>query len=320
MSGRQRRAVMLMGPTASGKSSLAMKLAERLPVEIISVDSAQVYRGLDIGTAKPTIGERDRVPHHLIDIRDPADAYSAGEFRRDALRLIDDILARGRLPLLVGGTMLYFRALTQGLAELPVADDSLRRDIAAEAASIGWPAMHQRLAAIDADAASRIDVGDAQRIQRAIEVHALTGEKISVLQQETRRPADIDWLRFALWPDDREELNARIEMRFDRMISEGLVDEVRALHTRPDLHPELPAIRAVGYRQLWVCCDGKSDLDGAVAEAKTATRRLAKRQMTWLRAEKDLRRLGPLESRNAGPISRVIERWLENEGQRATLC
>lgn len=314
------RAVLLMGPTASGKSSLAMKFAETTAIEIISVDSAQVYRGLDIGTAKPSVSEQRQVPHHLIDIRDPADAYSAGEFRRDALQLIGEILERQRLPVLVGGTMLYFRALTQGLADLPEADDKLRRQLDDEAERIGWPAMHRRLASVDPEAASKIQPGDAQRIQRALEVFSLSGEPLSALQKRTVKTSEVDFLPIALWPADRDQHHRRIEKRFAQMMRDGFADEVRALHEREDLSPGLPAIRAVGYRQLWDHFDGISDLDSAIAQALIATRRLAKRQLTWLRSESDIRRLSSLDSEDVGPISEIVACWRENGGESPTLC
>lgn len=279
-------AILLMGPTASGKTGLAIELARTLPVEIVSVDSALVYRGMDIGTAKPSRELRAEIPHHLVDLVDPAESYSAGRFRREALAVMDDIRARDRIPLLVGGTMMYFRALQRGLAELPPASPALRAELDREAATLGWPALHARLAAVDPVAAARIQPADSQRIQRALEVWQLAGRPLSELQAAGENPLE-GWrlLKLALAPPDRRELHARIERRFREMMAAGFLAEVERLHARGDLHAGLPSIRAVGYRQLWAAVAGACDLDRAVADAITATRRLAKRQMTWLRAE-----------------------------------
>ncbi|MGH8230902.1 MAG: tRNA (adenosine(37)-N6)-dimethylallyltransferase MiaA [Steroidobacteraceae bacterium] len=282
--------LVLTGPTGSGKSALALQLAESLqsdlPVEIISVDSVLVYRGMDIGSAKPSSQARARVPHHLIDIRDPAQSYSAGEFVRDARALISELQLRGRLPLLVGGTMLYLRALYHGLATLPGACAALRRELDARAASVGWPTLHAELTGIDPAAAARIDRNDAQRIQRALEVHRLTGVPISRWQHRSRGAAEeFLWLRYALLPTDRAAWKRRLAQRFDAMLQAGLVEEVRALHARADLNENTPALRAVGYRQLWQYCAGKCSLDEAIRLAVTATSQLAKRQLTWLRRE-----------------------------------
>jgi tRNA dimethylallyltransferase len=297
--------VLLMGPTCSGKSGLGLRLAREFPLEIISVDSALVYRGMDIGTAKPGPAERAAVPHHLIDICDPAEPYSAGRFLRDATELIGAIRGRGRIPLLVGGTMLYFRALTRGLAPLPEADPGLRERIDRRAASLGWPALHAELAARDPQAAARIRPNDAQRIQRALEVLELTGEPLSRLQQAAR-PADYRLARFALLPCSREELYRRIDTRLEAMLAAGLLEEVRRLHARGDLDPELPSLRAVGYRQLWAHVAGEVDLGTAVAGAGRATRNLAKRQMTWLRSETGLSWIRGLEDQELGPIREVL--------------
>ncbi|CAG4886527.1 tRNA (adenosine(37)-N6)-dimethylallyltransferase MiaA [Paraburkholderia saeva] len=278
----------LLGPTASGKTAAALAFAARHPVEIISVDSALVYRGMDIGTAKPNAEERALAPHHLIDIVDPADAYSAADFRTDALRLAGEIAARGRVPLLVGGTMLYYKALTQGLNDLPAADPDVRATLDADAAREGWPALHARLAAVDPVTAARLAPNDSQRIQRALEVYLLTGQAMSTLLEA---PARIDeaaclW-RFtpiALEPSDRGVLHARIEKRFDAMLAAGLVDEVRRLRERDDLHPDLPSMRCVGYRQVWEYLDGETDYDTMRDKGVFATRQLCKRQLTWLRA------------------------------------
>ena len=282
-------AVALAGPTASGKSALALALAARFPVEIVSVDSAQVYRGLDIGTAKPPPEVRARVPHHLVDVCDPAEPYSAARFREDALRAIRAIRARGRIPLLVGGTMLYFRALEQGLAPLPGADPAVRAELEAEARRRGWPALHAELARVDPEAARRIHPNDPQRIQRALEVHRLTGRPLTELQRAGARRRRLRLHKAALMPLGRERLRARIAERFDRMLAEGLVEEVARLRARSDLHPGLPAIKAVGYRQVWRHLAGELSYGEMRAQAIMATRQLAKRQLTWLRADGALR-------------------------------
>jgi tRNA dimethylallyltransferase len=280
----RRRAILLMGPTGSGKSDIAMRLAGQLSLDIISVDSALVYRGMDIGTAKPDAAARARIAHHLIDIRDPAESYSAGEFTRDALRAMQDIWRRGRQPLLVGGTMLYFHALSFGLAELPEADLDVRADIERQAASSGWAAVHRELERVDPAAAARIHVNDPQRIQRALEVYRLTGQTITRLQQKrVSEFADVDVTEFALAPLERRELHTRIELRFGAMLEAGLLAEVRALFERSDLSAEHPSMRAVGYRQLWRHLAGQCALDEAKIQAIAATRQLAKRQLTWLR-------------------------------------
>jgi tRNA dimethylallyltransferase len=288
------RALILTGPTGSGKSAWAMRLAAELPIEIISVDSAQVYRGLDIGTAKPSAAERSRVPHHLLDQRDPAERYSAGEFVADATLKLREIHARGRLPVLVGGTLLYLRALLRGIAPLPSASPELRARIDAEARERGWRALHAELQAVDARAAARIHPNDPQRIQRALEVYRLTGRGISDWQANTPAPlAGVQWMRFALIPGDRAALAQRLAGRFDAMLAAGFVAEVRALYQRGDLHAELPAIRAVGYRQLWDFCAGRCELARATQLAVTATAQLAKRQFTWLRSEPGFQGLDP---------------------------
>ena len=279
-------AILLAGPTASGKTGLAVSLVERLGLEIVSVDSAMVYRGLDIGTAKPDATTLGRAPHRLIDIRDPDEAYSAAEFRADALEAMREITARGRVPLLVGGTMLYFRALVQGLSNLPPADPEVRKRLADEAACMGWDALHDRLATVDPVAARRIHPNDPQRIQRALEVHELTGRAMSeLLNGQATAPLPWRVVRLALTFADRSLLHERIGRRFDEMMAAGFLDEVEGLFGRPGLSSDLPAIRAVGYRQLWQHLEGRWGLDEAVEKAKTATRQLAKRQMTWLRGE-----------------------------------
>jgi tRNA dimethylallyltransferase len=287
-------AIFLMGPTASGKTALACELADRFPLQLISVDSALVYRGLDIGSAKPDAPTLQRYPHALIDIRDPAEPYSAADFAVDALAAMQRITAQGRVPLLVGGTGLYFRALQQGLSALPEAQPELRARLRAEAAIDGWPALHQRLAALDPAAAARIGSNDAQRIQRALEVIELTGRPLSE-QQGASRNRRFPWrvLKLALLPGDRAPLHARIARRFDAMLEGGFLDEVRALKARGDLHADLPAIRAVGYRQAWDCLEGTGDLSQLRDRGIFATRQLAKRQITWLRGELDARVFDP---------------------------
>ena len=279
--------VMLLGPTASGKSAVAMALAERFPVEIVSVDSAQVYRLLEIGTAKPSRAERARVPHHLIDIVDPEDSYSAARFAADAHRLVTEISARGRLPLLVGGTMLYAKALREGLHELPPASAELRAELDREAEQIGWPALHTRLAGVDPATAARLAPGDSQRIQRALEVYLLTGQPLShwIAQQRSDAAPPLEALRISLEPSDRSVLHARIETRFRAMLAAGLIDEVKQLRERPTLHSELPALRSVGYRQVWAWLDQPGPMEALANAGIAATRQLAKRQLTWLRSD-----------------------------------
>jgi tRNA dimethylallyltransferase len=282
-------AILLMGPTASGKSALAAALAQHFPVEIVSVDSAQIYRGMDIGTAKPSVAERRSVPHHLIDIVDPTGSYSAAQFRRDAVRLILEITARGRIPLLVGGTMLYFKALREGLSELPESDAALRARIDAEAAERGWPALHAELAKVDAPTAARLKPSDAQRIQRALEIYRVTGKPMSQLLGRTKRALPFRLLELALVPSDRTGLHRRIESRFDAMLERGLVGELRALRERHTLRPGLPSMRCVGYRQAWQHLEGEFGRDELRDRGIFATRQLAKRQLTWLRAMKTVR-------------------------------
>ena len=277
-------AIALLGPTASGKTAVSLALADSLPVEIISVDSALVYRDMDIGTAKPEAAERARCPHHLIDIISPEERYSAASFRQDACRLMREITARGRIPLLAGGTMLYFKALQEGLSELPQADAGLRHEIDREAARRGWPALHAELARLDPQAAARLEPGDAQRIQRALEIVRLTGEPLAA-SYARREPATLPCrlLPIALAPSDRSVLHARIEQRFEAMLDAGLVDELRSLRSRYALTPEMPSMRCVGYRQAWAHLDGRLDLGQLRATGVAATRQLAKRQLTWQR-------------------------------------
>ena len=280
--------IFLMGPTASGKTGLAIELVERLPVEIISVDSAMVYKGMDIGTAKPSPEELQRAPHRLIDFVDPSDAYSAARFAADARKEIEAVHTAGRIPLLVGGTMLYFRALQQGLSLLPEADVAIREALTAQAQQLGWAAMHARLAAIDAEAAARIHPNDAQRIQRALEVVEITGSGPSAWHGQGRQVLPWRVAKLALSGGSREERRERIAIRFETMMAQGFLEEVRALYERGDLSPDCPALRAVGYRQLYRHLTGEWSLEQAVEKGITATHQLAKRQMTWLRSEAGL--------------------------------
>jgi tRNA dimethylallyltransferase len=299
-------AVLLLGPTASGKSALALALAQALPIEIVSVDSAQVYRGMDIGTAKPSAAERAAVAHHLIDLRDPAEPYSAAEFVRDATVAIAAIRARGRLPLVVGGTMLYARALRSGLSDLPPADPEVRARLSARAQSEGWAALHAELARIDPVTAARLPPGDSQRIQRALEVAELTGVPLSQLQGRPR-PAALALHTIALLPLERSTLHARITQRFDAMLAAGFIDEVRALMARGDLHPDLPSQRSVGYRQAWDLLLGRSDAPAFRQAALQATRQLAKRQMTWLRSMHDAQVLDPFADGTPAAVRAAVE-------------
>ncbi len=279
-------AIALMGPTASGKTRLAIELALALDGEVISVDSALVYRGMDIGTAKPDREERRGVPHHLIDILDPAEAYSTGRFREDALALMHEITGRGKLPILAGGTMLYFNALFHGLSDLPSADPEIRRQLDEEAGVRGWPALHAELARVDPDAAARIHPNDPQRIHRALEVYRITGVPLTVLCAEAKAPPPpFDLAKLVVAPADRAALHERIRRRFLAMIERGLVEEVRTLYERGDLHAELPSIRAVGYRQVWAYLAGEYGWDTMAERGVIATRQFAKRQFTWLRRE-----------------------------------
>ncbi len=279
----------LMGPTASGKTALAVELVQRAPVEIISVDSGMVYRGMDIGTAKPDAATLALAPHHLIDVREPSDPYSAADFRSDALACIAAIQARGHQPLLVGGSMLYFKVLRDGLTELPPADAALRAELEAEAAAQGWPALHARLAQVDAATAARLQTSDSQRIQRALEVYQLTGEPLSAWHARTRSQGLPFRLRqFALWPQDRDALHARIAQRLAQMWAQGLVEEVQALLARAPASADLPAWRSVGYRQVLAHLQGAYDRVELEERALFATRQLAKRQLTWLRGFDDI--------------------------------
>lgn len=311
-------AIAVMGPTASGKTAFAIELARRHGGEIVSVDSALVYRGLDIGAAKPDLVERDGVPHHLIDVREPWQPYSAAEFAVDARAAIDGILARGGLPVLAGGTGLYFRALLRGLAPMPEADPAMRDSIAAEAAGRGWGALHADLARVDPAAAARIRPGDAQRIQRALEVFRLSGRPISAWQRDPPPPRlPLRVLRVVLAPAGRAALHERIARRFDAMLAAGFLDEVRGLRALPALrdHPaplDLPALRAVGYRQAWEHLDGAFGFDGLRDRGVFATRQLAKRQLTWLRGELDACWFDP--ERDGDQLAEAVSRFLGRSG------
>ncbi len=280
--------LFLMGPTASGKTDLAIALRQHLPVELISVDSALVYRGLDIGSAKPSAEEQALAPHRLLDVRDPSEPYSASDFREDALREIDDIIQQGKIPLLVGGTMMYFKALLEGFADLPAADQAVRKQIETDANQYGWPYMHEQLRAVDPECADTIHPNHSQRISRALEVYRVSGQTMSALRAEQDRQADdlttrYRVVQFAITPHDRSVLHERIARRFHNMIDEGFIDEVQGLHQRGDLHADLPAIRAVGYRQVWQYLEGELERDEMIERGIIATRQLAKRQLTWLR-------------------------------------
>jgi len=285
----------LMGPTATGKTELAIELVGQLPVDIISVDSVMVYRGMDIGTAKPDAATLKVAPHRLIDIRDPADPYSAAQFRDDARQQIKAIQAAGRIPLLVGGTMLYFRALLQGLSVLPMADQSVRARLLAEAEALGWGALHRRLMKVDPEAAARIHKNDSQRLQRALEVYELTGQPLSRLQKRTEGGLDDTYriIKIILMPEDRKILHTRIEQRFQQMLKQGFIEEVEGFYARKELNENLPAMRSVGYRQVWQYLDGESGKAQLLEKGVAATRQLAKRQITWLRSEKDAFELDP---------------------------
>ena len=304
-------AIFLMGPTASGKTTQAVALVKHFPMEIISVDSALVYRGLDIGTAKPTAEVLRAAPHHLIDIRDPSEPYSAAEFRHDALEIMADITARKRVPLLVGGTFLYFRALQQGLSDMPAADPETRAQLEADLQRDGLPAMHQRLQSVDPSAASRIHATDPQRILRALEVYLLTGQSMSALHAQGRGEAlPYRVLKLALMPTERAALHARIEQRLALMLASGFEAEVRDLLQRGDLTPELPALRAVGYRQMWACLSENEDCGDVAQKILVATRQYARRQLTWLRGEADVEYFACDEEHVAERVKQRLAEWL----------
>ncbi len=292
-----------MGPTASGKTEVAIELCRRRALDVISVDSALVYRGMDIGTAKPDEATLSETPHRLVDIRNPEDAYSAGDFVRDARDAMDAIFEAGRTPLLVGGTMMYFRALTAGMAELPPADPAIRASIDTEAAELGWPALHEQLQRCDPAAAVRINPNDSQRIQRALEVYRLSGRPLSAWQESTPVSGDVRFEKLALRVEPRSVLHERIARRLERMLDAGFLDEVRRLMQRPGLHRDSPAMRAVGYRQFWAHLAGECSLGEARRRALAATRQLAKRQITWLRSENGLNSFNALDSAVADAIS-----------------
>ncbi len=302
-----------MGPTASGKTEVAVSLCKRFPFDIISVDSALVYRGMDIGTAKPDAETLARTPHRLIDIREPEDSYSAGDFVRDAGGEMESIFAAGRVPLLVGGTMMYFRALLHGIAELPSAEPEIRAAIDAEAEKMGWPAMHGQLRKVDPEAAARIEPNDRQRIQRALEVHRTSGRPLSEWQDEADQGGvpDVRYLKLALQPATREILHARIEDRLNLMLNNEFLEEVKKLRERQGLTADHPSMRSVGYRQLWEHLDGQTSLERARDKALYATRQLAKRQITWLRSERGLKSFDPLEPGVIDAISRCLVKFFD---------
>jgi tRNA dimethylallyltransferase len=305
-------AILLMGPTGAGKTDLAVGLAERFPLEIVSVDAAMVYRGMDIGTAKPSRELLVRAPHHLVDLIDPVESYSAARFLTDADAAMKAIRARGRTPLFVGGTMLYFRALQSGLARLPAADPAIRQRIEERAGVTGWPALHAELARLDPVAAARIRPNDRQRIQRALEVIERTGRPLSAQLAENLRGATrSEYLRLVLAPADRAALAQRIAERFDAMLRQGLLDELRALRARGDLHAELPAMRLIGYRQLWSHLEGGASLAESVEKAVIATRQLARRQLTWLRAEPGAEWFDAFDSGTPERIAARVAEWLQ---------
>jgi tRNA dimethylallyltransferase len=281
-------ALLLMGPTASGKSALAVQLAQKLDTEIISVDSALVFKEMNIGTAKPTLEEQGGIKHHLIDIIDPSESFSTGQFRKQALELMADITARGKIPILVGGTMLYFKALTQGMAELPQANPDIRNQLDHDLETLGKQVLHQRLMKIDPESAARIHPNDPQRVQRALEVYEISGKPLSLFFKESQHNALLyRTLKIIIAPEDRKQLHDIIAQRFRKMLEKGLIAEVEKLYQRPDLDESLPAIRAVGYRQVWSYLKGEDDLSAMTEKAIIATRQLAKRQFTWLRKETD---------------------------------
>jgi tRNA dimethylallyltransferase len=314
MISRQPPAIFLMGPTAAGKTALAMALCEYFPLDVVSVDSSQVYRGMDIGTAKPSREELERVPHRLIDIRDPSEPYSAAEFREDALREMDDITRRGRVPLLVGGTLFYFRTLEQGLSHLPAAVPELRARLEREARAVGWPALHEQLERIDPVTAARIGRNDRQRIQRALEIYQSTGIPPSELNRQPRAALPYRPIRLMVCPPDRAVLHGRIEQRYHAMIEAGFMAEVEALFRRGDLGPDLPSMRTVGYRQAWLYLSGKINYYEMVQKAIEATRQFAKRQLTWLRSERNLAWVDRPGLEALRESREVISHGLANEG------
>lgn len=280
--------ITLMGPTAAGKTALAIELCQHLDTQVISVDSALVYKGMNIGTAKPDAEELSLAPHHLIDMLDPLETYSVADFRRDAIEKIEQLHQQGKVPILVGGTMMYFKGLIEGLSPLPEADATIRQELEAQAQRIGWAGLHEQLATVDPDAAAKISENDSQRINRALEVYRLTGQTMTVLQRQKQPLLPYQFHQFAIAPTDRKVLHDRIEKRFNIMLDQGFKNEVSALYQRGDLHPDLPSIRCVGYRQMWEHLAGNCDHDEMVFKGIAATRQLAKRQLTWLRSWPDV--------------------------------
>ncbi|AUI67198.1 tRNA (adenosine(37)-N6)-dimethylallyltransferase MiaA [Glaesserella australis] len=304
-------AIFLMGPTASGKTDLAISLRQQLPVEVLSVDSALIYKGMDIGTAKPSKEELELAPHRLIDILDPAESYSVMNFREDALREMAEITAQGKIPLLVGGTMLYYKSLLDGLSPLPSADPTVRAEIEAKAEQIGWNGLHQELSQIDPISAERINPNDSQRINRALEVFYISGKTMTELTAQQGEAIPYDILQFAIAPQDRTVLHQRIEQRFHKMIDLGFEQEVRTLYERGDLNADLPSIRCVGYRQMWEYLAGEVSLDEAIYKGICATRQLAKRQITWLRGwTSEVEWLDSLEPKRS--YTKMIEKVQQN--------
>ncbi len=307
-------AIFLMGPTASGKTGVAVELAQHLPIELISVDSALVYRDMDIGTAKPDAATLARAPHHLIDIIDPTETYSAAAFRRDALRLMADITARGKVPLLVGGTMLYYKALREGLSPLPQADATLRAELDAEIAQHGIEALHAKLAAVDAETAARLHSTDTQRVQRAMEIYHASGKPMSeLIKQQEQNPLPYDVLSIALVPSERAVLHQRIAARFDQMLKDGLLDELRGLRRKYALHRDMTSMRCVGYRQAWEFLEGEIDETGLREKGIAATRQLAKRQLTWLRSMPESAEVDSLQPDYYARILGTVEARLNSQ-------
>lgn len=306
-------AIFIIGPTASGKTGLAMKLMRHFPIELISVDSALVYKTMDIGTAKPSPQELKKAPHRLISFLDPSESYSAADFRKDALREMQEITAKGKIPVLVGGTMLYFRALENGLAKLPTANPEIRQRLSDEAQRKGWDLLHQRLLKVDPEAGGRIHPNDQQRIQRALEVYEISGKPLSLLHKEASLGVlPYRLFKIALIPESREWIRDLAKIRFDQMLEQGFIDEVKALHARTDLNADLPAIRAVGYRQVWDYLEGKLGKEEMIERAVIATRQLAKRQMTWMRSEPNITKYGA-QNYQIETVTSDVKRFLEEE-------
>ena len=296
-----------MGPTASGKTALAVELVQRFPMEIISVDSALIYKGMDIGSAKPDAETLAKAPHRLIDFLDPSESYSAADFREDALKAMAEITAQGKIPLLVGGTMLYFKVLKEGIAKLPAADETIRAQLLLEAKEKGWPALHRELEQVDPESAARLNPNDAQRLQRALEVYRATGRSLTQWhKQQKTETFPYDVVNIAVSPTDRAVLHDRIAQRFHEMLTQGFYDEVKALYNRGDLNPNMPSMRAVGYRQMWDCLDGKISYAEMEERGIIATRQLAKRQITWLRSWKDLHWLDSLDPNITEKVLKIL--------------